>query len=116
MIIKLQNVVTKTSLGTVILQIDRDEIVSVEPHEIIKNGLGIMDTFAPIGYFGDGAFTNLMKFVIKIKLINDIINIEFSDITFRDQAIEYIYDTMIINTFDNNKFYKRNINKQKRNK
>lgn len=109
MILKLEQVATDTSLGSSIFQMDTDEIISVEPQEKMKNGLHIMDMFTLTGYYSEGTFSNLMKYLIKIKLRHDIIEIEFSDIIYRDQAIDYIYNEMIIfiASTNENKFYRK---------
>ena len=109
MILRLGNVVTKTSLGSAIYQIDPDLIISVQPQEIMKNGLHIMDIVAPVGYYGDGSFSNLMRYTLEIEKKDETFEIEFSDIVSRDAALDYIYEEMKIYVPDNkkNKFYKK---------
>lgn len=111
MILTFQNTVTSTSFGETILQLNRNLIKSVEPHEVQKK----VDNQIPWNDFVEGSFSELYHYTIviksndiqDIKSKDDIINeIKFINHYDREAAISYIHGEMTIQQ-EQNSFYKK---------
>ena len=97
MILKLQNVITNTSFGDIILQMDKDKIISVEPQEEIKQKQTVLDPNLSNNYF-EGLASELIEYYIELGTVESTIKIVFSDLTSRNNAIHYIFDEMRLKT------------------
>lgn len=111
MILSFQNTVTSTSFGETILQLNRNLIKSVEPHEVQKKA----DNQIHWNDFVEGGYSELYYCTIVIKSNDiqdigskdDIINeIKFINHYDRDAAISYIHSEMTIQQ-EQNSFYKK---------
>ena len=107
MILRLEQIVTKTTIGTVILQIDKDEIISIEPKDTMRKGRSPVD--APLGYYGDGSLSHLFKIQTIIKTRDKTFTLEHFDDFQRAQCIDYIHleMTTYVPPIMENKFYKK---------
>ncbi|MEA1973161.1 MAG: hypothetical protein U9N34_07710 [Candidatus Cloacimonadota bacterium] len=118
MILSFQNTVTSTSFGETILQLNRNLIKSVEPHEVPKKE----DNYPLWSSFVEGSYSELYHYTIVIKS-NDIQDIKSKDyiineIKFinhydREAAISYIHSEMTIQQEQNSFYKKQNDNQMK---
>ena len=108
MILNIPNVEYKTTLGTKILQIDSDEITSIDMEDRIRKRAHPFNY--PIqGGFYEGSFSELYMYILIIKTLKEKIEICFTHHQERHDAIDYIYIEMInpIRPNSANKFYKK---------
>jgi len=103
MIIKLENVINESSVGTTVLQIDMDKILKIENKTEYKKSTSIIDPPHYMNY----DFCDLYNYYIIIETIDEKIKVNFINIDYCINAINYIYDEMFHQKYTNqdNKFY-----------
>jgi len=112
MIIKFENVVTETSVGNVIFQINSNDIIIAEPKETLRDSKHA-PPLLQINYYTDGSFCDIMRYFIKIITKNKIFEFEFSDILNRDLNMNLLHVGMleyVQNLQNNSDFYKKENN------
>ncbi len=114
MILIFENTITKTSFGNLILQVDSDLIVSVQPQDFFKSEVqsNLKFLYSPIPNPGGieeniGLFSDIMIPSLVIELEENIRVVHFSDYFSRDNSIRLIFDEML--KPEVNKFYRKNI-------